>query len=173
MWTCGTHSNRLFVANVKEGTVTMMELNECSYGFYYHIPFKCPTALFGGSIIGIRIKEQGFRYVKPELINISTNQVLQDCPKNRNLQQICSEQFLIYIMEMYETDDYLLLCIHGNAFEIRKATFSYYPYGLHNDIRMIVDDNKKHLYVHTVSNEVNNPLTVLFQSTKLSLQSRT
>jgi hypothetical protein len=154
MWTCGTHSNRLFLANARNGTVTQMALDEECYNEYWMASFNCPTVLFGGNVLGVRVRSKlELEYVKMDIINVSTNQLLEKCPANRNLQHICSEQYLNYIMEVQNTTNFLLLCIEKKSYKIRKANFPCYPHGFYNDIRMIVSQAQE-LFIHVISNEV-------------------
>jgi hypothetical protein len=92
--------------------------------------------------------------VGTDLINISTNQVLEVCPENRNLQQICSEQFIIYIMEERNDNDFLMLCMEKNEHKFRKAKFPYYQHGYYNDMRLVLSESQKQLFIHIISNEV-------------------
>jgi hypothetical protein len=156
MWTCGTHSNRLFLANVKDGTVTETELKEECYNGDWRASFRCPTVLFGGNIIGARVRSRpNWEFVNMGLINISTNQLLEECYENRNIHCAVSEKFLVYIMEVRSEKGFLVLCIERNDYKIRKATFPYYPHGLYNDIRMVFSANQEQLFIHIISNEVN------------------
>jgi hypothetical protein len=163
MWTCGRHANRLFLANVVEGTVTMMELVGFSYSEDYLCKFSCPTVLFGGNVIGVRgtSRERG-NMLKMDLLNVSTDQLLEECPENRNLQQICSDQFLVYIMEVNNGSEFLLLCIENNGNKIRKAMFPCYPHGNCNDTRMIISERQEQLFIHVLSNEASVSLLSLF-----------
>ncbi len=158
MWNCSTHSNRLFLADLNTGHITLMDLDVGRYWERLPIPFNSPMVLFGGDILGVKIKSRVVRdyihFVKMDLINILTGHVLQECPINKNLHQICSDRFLVYIMELHDTEDFLLLCVEKNCDGIRMAKFPYYPHGLCIDLRLIIHEELHQLVIHVVSNEV-------------------